>query len=508
VSDETEAKPASAIKTETDEDAATGGSSGGRVLVRILIGLATIVTTVAIISVWADRQVLQPDNWANTSSQLLQNDAIRGQTAQFLTDQIYANVDVQGEIKKALPTEAEILAGPAANALRGVVQDGISKALATGPVQDLWKTANRAVAQQAVNVIDEKQTGFLQFSGNDVKLDLRPAAIDLADRFGLASQAAKIPVGAAEVTVFSAKEIGQVRSAAKVLGGGALIFPLAALLLYAIAVAASPGRRRKTMIAVGWSLIVSALLVLVVRNVAKGVVVDAAVTNDSVRPAAEATWDISTAMLHDIAINMIGIAVVFLLALAVGGPRRPAVAIREWLAPWLKDKPGVVYGAAYGLVLLILIWSPVQATSELLPVLLLLILTGVGVWALGNQTAVEYPNASAAGQTETLRQAWEHARGVVGSGITRGAQGARSAASQVRDRVATSGQETQATEPLTPVSEQPTQPIAAVQVPDAATPESSAELRISELERLSSLHQSGALTDDEFAAEKKRLLAN
>lgn len=487
----------------------TDGDSGGiGAAPAILIVIATILSVVSIFAVWANRQVLTPVNWADTSSRLLENEAIRSQTAQFITDQIYSNVNVQEEIKKALPNQADILAGPAANALRGVAQDGINKALGTAPVQSLWKAANQTLAEQVVNVIDEKNTGFLQFSGNDVKLDLRPAVLNLASKFGLSTQAEKIPPGAAEVPVFSSKDIGSVRSAAKALSGAALILPLLSVLLYAAAVMVAAGRRRKVLIRIGWALIVGALVVLAARNIVGGIVVDSTVTTAAVKPAGQATWDIASSMLKDAAVNTIIVAIVFLLALMLAGPRKSAVAIRQWAAPWLKDKPAVAYGVVYAIVLLILIWGPIPATREWVAVLLFMALAGLGTWALARQTAAEFPDASAAEQTEALRAAWTSARASLAAGFSRGAKGARDAATQMRGKVGevasrpgaagrTEPQEGSeaATEVNAPADQVATQPLPAAE-----------ESRIAALERLVKLKDTGALTEDEFAAEKQRVL--
>ncbi len=83
----------------------------------------------AIFGVWANRQLLNTDNWTQTSTKLLENPAIRAQTATFITEQIYANVDVQGEIQGFLPEALQPLAAPAAGAARGLVKDVSNKAL-------------------------------------------------------------------------------------------------------------------------------------------------------------------------------------------------------------------------------------------------------------------------------------------------------------------------------------------------------------------------------------------
>ena len=58
------------------------------------LGIALLI--VGIFSVWANRLLFNPDNWSNTSTQLLSNPTIRSSTANYLVDQLYANVNVPG----------------------------------------------------------------------------------------------------------------------------------------------------------------------------------------------------------------------------------------------------------------------------------------------------------------------------------------------------------------------------------------------------------------------------
>src|ERR1700742_281033 len=109
------------------EHADAGGSPrattrGRRILIRVLLVVATVLVAFGSLAVWANRQVLNANNWADTSSALLQNDAIRTQIADFMVDQVYANVNVAGQLKAALPLRLQPLAGPADGGLRTVAQ--------------------------------------------------------------------------------------------------------------------------------------------------------------------------------------------------------------------------------------------------------------------------------------------------------------------------------------------------------------------------------------------------
>ena len=57
---------------------------GRRILVRAIVGVTSVLAVIGIFAIWANRQMLNPDNWANTSTQLLQNADIREATSNDL----------------------------------------------------------------------------------------------------------------------------------------------------------------------------------------------------------------------------------------------------------------------------------------------------------------------------------------------------------------------------------------------------------------------------------------
>ena len=103
--------------------------------VNVLITITTVLAVVGILSIWANRLLFNADNWQNTSTQLLQNSEIRNATANYLVDQLYANVNVAGVIKTGLPPRLQPLAGPAAGALRNAAVQAVDLALTRPRVQ-------------------------------------------------------------------------------------------------------------------------------------------------------------------------------------------------------------------------------------------------------------------------------------------------------------------------------------------------------------------------------------
>jgi len=453
---------------------------GRRYAVRTLLVLGTIVAILSIVSVWANRQLLNADNWADTSTELLADQAIRTQVAGYLVDEVYANVNVSAELANALPARLKPLAGPAAGGLRNAAENVTERALGRPRVQQAWRAANQLAAERFI-AIAEGTSQFVTISGQTVYLDLRALLLDLVQRLGLSGRlVGRIPPGAGRIAIVNSRQASAVQDAASALRGLAVVLPVAAFLLLAGAVAAARGRRRETLRAVGWCLIVAGVVVLVARTVAGNRVVDSLARTEAVVPAAQATWSIGTSMLKDIAWAMIFGAIPIVAAAWLAGATRPAVGLRRGMAPWLREEPAVAYAVAGLLVLLVIAWGPIPATRMAIPVLVAIGLTALGVAALRVQTAREFPQATVA-QAHGEWQARLHR--------------ARASVAGVLHRPR-------------PTSADGTSNGATAPAPargDGAPPAGAAAERIALLERLGSLHDRGLLSDEELAAEKAAL---
>src|SRR5436309_2718624 len=146
-----------------------------------LIGVTTLLLVVAIFAVWTNRLLFSPTNWSNTSTQLLQSPTIRSATANYATDQLYANVDVAGLIKSGLPPRLQPLASPAAGALRSAAVQSIDVALQRPRVQNLWAKANYA-ADQTFVAIATGGKGPVGINQGTVTLNLAAVVDDIASR--------------------------------------------------------------------------------------------------------------------------------------------------------------------------------------------------------------------------------------------------------------------------------------------------------------------------------------
>jgi hypothetical protein len=111
-----------------------------RIMVPILLALASLALFTGAFAVWVNRQALNTDNWKTTSSKLLADEQIQAALGPYLVDQLFTNADVTGAIQQRLPSNLQGLAGPASAGLRQLADRAAPKLLARPRVQDAWVT--------------------------------------------------------------------------------------------------------------------------------------------------------------------------------------------------------------------------------------------------------------------------------------------------------------------------------------------------------------------------------
>jgi hypothetical protein len=372
-------------------------SRGRRIIVDGLIVLASILGVVAILAVWANRLLFNPDNWSNTSTQLLQSPAVRNATSNYLVDQLYANVNVAGLLKAGLPPRLDPLAGPAAGALRNLAVQGVDLALTRPRIQSAWAAANRAAAQSFVTIVNGGK-GAVGVQSGAVTLNLGQIADDVAARLGLPSSvSSKIPPSAAHLTVFRSKQIKLVQDLGNAVRSLALLLTILVPCLYALALLLARGRRRRTLLSIGVAIALVGMVGLAGRALLESRIPDSLMSDVSLRPAGRAVVTIATQIMGDISVGFIVVGAVAIVAAWFAGPARPAWLSRRWIAPFLRDHAAWTFAIVAFVMLLIFIWQPIHAAGTPAGIIAFSVLALVGTEALRRQTAREFP-APAGGQ--------------------------------------------------------------------------------------------------------------
>jgi hypothetical protein len=498
-----------------------------RVAVWTLIVLASLVLVFSIIANWVQREALETQQVEDTTDQIVRDEDVREALATFTVDQLYANVDVQGEIQDRLPGPAQPLAAPVAAATRQLATNVAERALSSPQVQNLVSTAVGRAHEQFVRLIED-ESEFASTTGGKVTLQYGSVVADLAARLGvnpetisqiqavvqefsvdlrqrLAAAQTRIESARATLSQAHAGELspeaqqnlqalnrtaaevqGAVKSLEKKVKGvrpkvpdqlqarlsdlegrlsdadarlseleqrtaavlkdptaanvqtldaslaslqprittllerqavqtpgqlvlmnsnqleglqtlvGVLrnlgfVLPVLALLLYLGAIYLAKGWRREALIAAGGGIVVATLFILVIRRLI-GNGVDSVAASETVKPAITSVWDILSAGLRQRALFVLAIGVAFIGGGLLAGPGRREVAVRRFLAPYLRDHPVAVYSVIAVLFLLWLSFIPgINNLGQVLVIVVLAALAVVGVEILRRQAAREFP---------------------------------------------------------------------------------------------------------------------
>src|SRR5215211_776848 len=155
-----------------------------RVLAWALIVLASVVLILSIIANWVQREVFDTNQFKSTTDQILSNEEVQQALGSYTVDQLYANVDVQGQIESKLPSAAKPLALPISAATRQLATDAAERALVSPQVQNLVSGAIAGAQQQFVSLVKDKNA-YVSTTGGNVTLSYGSVVADLATRLGV-----------------------------------------------------------------------------------------------------------------------------------------------------------------------------------------------------------------------------------------------------------------------------------------------------------------------------------
>jgi putative oligomerization/nucleic acid binding protein len=467
-------------------------SRGRRRLVRGLVIFGSVLAFLSVFAIWVERQALNTDDWVETSGRLLENKTIRAALSDYLVDQLYENVDVRKELEeRILPGESKKLAGPVAGGLRQFAGDGAEKALETSTAQELWEDANRTAHEQLLAVLENKKEAVSTEEGN-VSLNLGQLVTNLAEQVGIGeSLAERLPPDAGQVRILKSDQLKTAQDIAVAIKGLALLLSLLTFAAFGAAIYFSRDGRWVTVLLSGIGLIAAGFAVIVVRHIAGGIVVDQLVKTENVKPAGEAAWSIGTSLMTSIATTVIVVGVLFLIAGWLASPTNGARAVRRFLAPVLSQHPGYVYTALAIVVSFYFLTGETQGLRAFLTTLVVAAMAAFGIHELRKQTAEEFPDA-------TYDEVFGGTRDKVVSAV----KGAN-IPERVGEQASKLGQ--RLPDVRRPGAEKGA-PESAAEAPTATMPVSEEDARLERLERLGTLRDKGILTEEEFAAEKARLL--
>jgi hypothetical protein len=239
---------------------------------RGLVAGGCALAFVAAFGAWAERQLLDTEQWVQTSDELLRDEAVRDETAAYLATQVVG--------RSGLRPQAERLA---------------RSALESPSFERLWEETSRRTHTRFVELVrDDGGTA------GELVLDLHPLVVALAQRAGVPPSL--VPRDSGRLRVLRRDQVDTARGVVEVLETVALWSLVLAVGAFAAALALARGRRAGVLAGAGAGLVVVGLLVLAVRELGGTIVADEVAERGGAEAAAEASWSIATSLLRDVGI--------------------------------------------------------------------------------------------------------------------------------------------------------------------------------------------------------------
>jgi hypothetical protein len=152
----------------------------------VLVVLACVVLTAAVVGLWARRNFLDSDRFVARAGPLIEEPSVQEALANRVTEQVMTLVDPEALFVEVLPERGRLLAVPLANAVEGFVRDRVESFVATDQFEQLWIGAVRVAHEAAVRVLRGEAEAVVTEDGQ-ITLNLVPVVNAVLQRITAAS---------------------------------------------------------------------------------------------------------------------------------------------------------------------------------------------------------------------------------------------------------------------------------------------------------------------------------
>ncbi|WP_405876397.1 MULTISPECIES: hypothetical protein [unclassified Streptomyces] len=306
----------------------------------LLILLASLLSLLAVVSVWANSIVRDTDRYVATVGPLASNPDVQKAITKRVTDAVLAQVDVEGLVKelqqaaeqKGVPPKAaqliDNLDGPITSGLKSLVSGVVERVVSSDAFDRVWVNANR----RAHTALDKALTGeadsAVTVKDGQVAIDVGPIVAQVKDQLVSAGfqPAARIPTVHTQFVVFESKDVGKIKWYLRVLEIIGSWLPIIAVLIAAAGVYLAVHRRR-ALIGAALGVFAAMLLLGITLSLLRTVYLDHLPAGAS-DAAAGAVFDALVKFLRAGVRALGAVALVTAIGAFLTGPSRIAVFTR------------------------------------------------------------------------------------------------------------------------------------------------------------------------------------
>jgi hypothetical protein len=323
-------------------------------LAAVLLVLATVVATAAVAGTFARAELLDTDRYVETVAPLARDPVVQQAVAERLADELVTRLELEHLLQQLVdtleaqgaPEVLDGLVGPVSSGIRTFISTEIRAVLGSDQFAAVWDTANRLVHDELDALLTTGHGELLSVDGDTLYLDLGGIIAAVKQRLVAAGLTLvnQVPDFSVTVPLVASGDIPKVRQWVRLLDSSASILPLAALVLFAGAVAAAPDRRRALLLGAA-GLGVGMLGLLATLAAGRDYYLDHLPASVQSPEAAATLYDTLLRFLVAWAQTLAVLAAIIVVACWLVGPGRAATAIRR-AGGWLLDRTAAALARA------------------------------------------------------------------------------------------------------------------------------------------------------------------
>jgi len=323
--------PTPATESAKTAESANKAPRWRRALVAVLVVLSCILAPLSVVAVWTRNQLLETERYVENVTPLASDPAILDAAALNATAALFDNVDVEQEIRDALPRRSRQLASPLTALIRQFTERAAREALGSDAFRTIWEKANEVAHTQVENAL----TGggdVVSTKDGKIILDLSQVLVqvrELLNERGI-TVFDSIPLDelVLRFELFDASGLETAQEVVKVLDTLAFVLPILFAGFLALAIWLSPNRRR-TIIRWGIGAAIASGITALIALFGRGIYLDSASGPGLPREALAATWDTLLRFLRGGLRAMMALGLLVAFVAWILGPTRLAVKIRS-----------------------------------------------------------------------------------------------------------------------------------------------------------------------------------
>lgn len=315
---------------------------GRSIIAGVLLIVAVLLAPIAVLGTWARVQLVDTDRFVATFAPLAESPQVQSYISDQAMVAIDENLDIQGIVDDLadgltqldLPPRAEdaiqLLTVPAAQGIRGLINDAVDRVVTSEVFADVWETTLRETHSRAIAIIQGQEGTAITLEDGTIAVDLGVVVSKVKEYmvdngFGFADA---IPEIEKSIPLATADSFVLIRTLYQVATAAGYWLPWVVLGLLVIGIALSLHRPR-AVVATGAGLTIAFLALLAGLGIGKQFFIGA--VSPSVMPTGTATvvFDQVVELMNSTLVALTVLALLITVGAWFSGPWRPARKLRQ-----------------------------------------------------------------------------------------------------------------------------------------------------------------------------------